>query len=383
MSVPEGCGAPEEPNSLVVATLFDITLQSRLAERECKAQQPVRRARIAYEIKVTDSEPKGLAPELSIGTLSEATGVPVDTLRTWERRYGFPLPISRTEGSHRRYGTETVQAVQLVVRALRQGHRASRVVGLGAAELIRLIDVGPPEGRTHRVERPVRATSEPRASDLGAPEQTQRLWVELTRALDGPHLQAALQEELARCSVLEFLSMRLSPFLAEVGHLWSRGQLRIYQEHFVTELVVEFLRARWTPLTVARRGAPAVVLATPPGEQHTLGLHMTAWVASLSGARIVFLGADAPMSEVAFAVRESQARAVALSVSSWYAGDLKRLVDELLSQLPPDVELRLGGAGSRRLGSSELVLKSFLELGSWVDHLVSAPSSAQVREIEA
>jgi DNA-binding transcriptional regulator YiaG len=34
---------------------------------------------------------------LSIGTLSSATGVPVDTLRTWERRYGFPAPTARTE----------------------------------------------------------------------------------------------------------------------------------------------------------------------------------------------------------------------------------------------------------------------------------------------
>ena len=30
--------------------------------------------------------------QLSIGAVSKATGVPVETLRTWERRYGVPSP---------------------------------------------------------------------------------------------------------------------------------------------------------------------------------------------------------------------------------------------------------------------------------------------------
>ena len=67
--------------------------------------------------------------ELSIGTLSSATGVPVDTLRTWERRYGFPVPTTRTGGSHRRYAAETIVQVRLIVRALELGHRPSAVVG--------------------------------------------------------------------------------------------------------------------------------------------------------------------------------------------------------------------------------------------------------------
>jgi hypothetical protein len=31
-------------------------------------------------------------PWLSIGALSKATGIAVETLRTWELRYGFPVP---------------------------------------------------------------------------------------------------------------------------------------------------------------------------------------------------------------------------------------------------------------------------------------------------
>ena len=65
--------------------------------------------------------------ELSIGTLSSATGVPVDTLRTWERRYGFPAPVTRTGGSHRRYSVDTSK-----VRALgwTPAHGFSDALGL-------------------------------------------------------------------------------------------------------------------------------------------------------------------------------------------------------------------------------------------------------------
>ena len=39
---------------------------------------------------------------LTIGDLAHRTGVPISTLRSWERRYGFPEP-RRQRGGHRRY----------------------------------------------------------------------------------------------------------------------------------------------------------------------------------------------------------------------------------------------------------------------------------------
>lgn len=42
---------------------------------------------------------------MSIGELAEKVGVPVATIRTWERRYGLPAP-ARTPGGHRRYGAD-------------------------------------------------------------------------------------------------------------------------------------------------------------------------------------------------------------------------------------------------------------------------------------
>ena len=118
-----------------------------------------------YDSVVSVSGQVALA-DLSIGALSQATGVPVDTLRTWERRYGYPLPTARSEGSHRRYSAETVGMIQLIVRALELGHRASAVVGRDSSELQRLI-----------------GQAEQRLAPLTADEQLVKGWLELTRAL--------------------------------------------------------------------------------------------------------------------------------------------------------------------------------------------------------
>ena len=47
---------------------------------------------------------------LSIGELSEMTGIGVHTLRVWEKRYGAPHS-QRLPSGHRRYPKEEVPAV--------------------------------------------------------------------------------------------------------------------------------------------------------------------------------------------------------------------------------------------------------------------------------
>jgi PAS domain S-box-containing protein len=57
---------------------------------------------------------------LSIGELTTRTGVPAETLRRWERDYGLLRP-SRTTGGQRRYGSEDIRRVEIVLDLARQG----------------------------------------------------------------------------------------------------------------------------------------------------------------------------------------------------------------------------------------------------------------------
>ena len=71
---------------------------------------------------------------ISIGSLARRTGVPVDTLRAWERRYGVLRP-ERTDGGQRRYGDRDVERVLWLSARVAEGQRISdAVAALNALE---------------------------------------------------------------------------------------------------------------------------------------------------------------------------------------------------------------------------------------------------------
>lgn len=57
---------------------------------------------------------------VSIGELSRRTGVGISTLRAWERRYDFPIPLRAASG-HRRYREADVDAVLTILRERADG----------------------------------------------------------------------------------------------------------------------------------------------------------------------------------------------------------------------------------------------------------------------
>ena len=312
------------------------------------------------ERRVSSPEKTVEPVELSIGTLSTATGVPIDTLRTWERRYGFPAPIARTEGSHRRYSAAIIPVVRLIVQALELGHRPSAVIGRDPEELARLL--APPTGApaTERTK--------------GAPAQDDSVvehWLSLTRELDGAGLSREFHFRLVEMPAIEFLERLMGPFLHELGERWVRGELRISHEHFASERALQFLSGEWRRLAESLRDAesPKVVCATPPGERHVLGLHMAAWVVACAGAHVVFLGADTPIIEIAAAAEQHGAAGVMLSIAAGYAGPLPKLVAKLARNLPGDVSVVLGGAGSHDVGRAATHLNRFSELSAWAENL--------------
>ncbi len=79
------------------------------------------------------------AAVLSIGDVSEQTGLAEATLRMWESRHGFPRPV-RLESGHRRYGERDVELLRQVLE------ERSRGLSLKAA-IVRVVRAGDePEG---------------------------------------------------------------------------------------------------------------------------------------------------------------------------------------------------------------------------------------------
>jgi len=261
---------------------------------------------------------------LSIGELSRATGLSIDTLRVWERRYGRPVPV-RLPSGHRRYTAADARWLRRVAEALARGHRPREVLSAPDADLDQLL------GR----REPPPERFEPK-----------RL-LQLAREWRGAELAAALHETCARVGVRTLLEEHVAPVLEAAGSAWADGTLEVRHEHFLSHLVDDVLRSLRAKLTVDAQ-APLVVLATLDGELHGLGLQMAALMSASHGVRPCLLGWCAPPAEIAAAARETGARGVAIGVSLANGGvQTERRISELRLMLPPEVRLAVGGSGAR------------------------------------
>lgn len=94
---------------------------------------------------VTDSDDN--SPSTSAGYRSgvaaRLAGLPVETLRVWERRYGVS-DAGRSPRGQRLYSSEQVRRLGLLKRAVDQGHAISTVARLDIDELLALAGVAPP-----------------------------------------------------------------------------------------------------------------------------------------------------------------------------------------------------------------------------------------------
>jgi methanogenic corrinoid protein MtbC1 len=303
---------------------------------------------------------------LSIGALSRATGVPAETLRTWERRYGFPSG-ERTESGHRRYSMLTLDRLRLVTQVLELGYPPSSALVADAPTLHEML----------RAAKPLVAADAPLiendpAVSPGAMPPAIEPWFEHIERFEGRAFERELRTAWAEHGGLAFIEHRAAPFTVELGLRWARGQLSVGQEHFASERLREFLVQQWRPLSDAATGG-SVVCATPRGETHVLGLHMAALTLSLGNARIVFLGADAPPQDIASTAAHHAAEAVVLSASA--SIDRVRLradVAALRGALGSSSPILGGGAGFVPELPGVVVLSSFGELQRWYEERARA-----------
>lgn len=273
---------------------------------------------------------------LPIATVERETGLGKDTLRAWERRYGFPMP-SRNSSGDRVYKPEQVQLLRLIVRLLDAGLRPGKVVGLDRAALQTLL----------AQQAPVQSGNLSKTN--GDNTNTSSVISELLHTI-GSHDPRALRQELShallRMGLAPFVTDLVAPLTTAVGEAWAQGRFEVFEEHLYTEVITGVLRyaiASLPPLAVPQ--GPKVLLTTVPQEQHSLGLLMVEALLALESCTCVSLGTQTPLTDIADAARAHQAHVVALSFSGVHKAAIVRTsLRELRAQLPASTALWVGGA---------------------------------------
>lgn len=263
-----------------------------------------------------------------IGEFARRVGVTPELLRAWEQRYGLLRPV-RTSGGFRLYGEEDAQRVARMRRALDEG--------LSAAEAARV------------------ALDTPPSTDRLIEDTRSRLLTTID-SFDESTAQAVLDDGLAAFGLEAFVRDLILPTLSAVGRGWEEGSVEISQEHFASNLI------RGRLLSLARlwgRGSgPLALLACAPGEQHDISLLAFGLILRSHGWRVLFLGADTPLSTLQQA---AQATASDVIVLVTFDASLLEADGTALRRLGRIAPLLLAGPGAspelarrlrvRRLGS--------------------------------
>lgn len=267
---------------------------------------------------------------LSIGVVARQTGIEIGTLRKWEERYGFPRPV-RLESGQRRYLDSDVENLLAVSRRLAAGERVGQVI------------------------RELRGSFDTSSATLDAHAQPAKGNPSIESALealirnDVPALHAILEDSKAVRSMAGFIEEIAGPLTREVGEYWARGTLPIFGEHLYSA-VLDNLLIRETSQSEGAGKIPSVLLTTPAGEQHTLGLSMVNAVLGEAGVACIRLHGGLPVSEIAAAVEAYKMKAVGVSATCLYPPKiLSASMHALRKALPPEIRLWFGGAGVSKL----------------------------------
>ena len=285
-------------------------------------------------------------PRHPIGVVRERTGLSVEVLRAWERRYAVVRPV-RSEDGRRLYSDADVERLGLLHRASRPGRPVGTLASLSIDELQRMVQ----EDVTRARRRPT------------APGSHREDAMAAVRDLAPERLETALRRAALSLGTVTFLDEVVAPLLEEIGDAWHEGRITVAHEHAASATLLQLLgwlaRALEVPDT-----APRVVLATPRGERHAFGAMMAAVAAAHDGWHVTWLGTDLPAAQVAAGVEQGRGRIVALSSAAREAAALNREVAALRALLPRHVPLLVGGAGAAKLRAMPGVSK-VRDLAHW------------------
>jgi methylmalonyl-CoA mutase cobalamin-binding subunit len=290
-----------------------------------------------------------------IRAAANLTGISIDTLRAWERRYQAVTPIRSERG--RVYGEAEIRRLILLRDLVARGHAIGQVAGLEDSALKKLLVV--PVAAAKPPESP---REEPPVGEALLPV------VAAIESFDYATANFHLGRLATLLPVERLVSEVVFPLMKLVGERWQHGTLSIAQEHMASSILRNLLGGL-VRLNMSSRLSPRILFATPSDELHEFGILASAMMAVAEGFDVLYLGANLPALEIVAAAERTSPRAVVIGIKA--SAPTQATIEELrvlAGKLPATAELWLGGTDAKKTLASignarSFALEDFSELG--------------------
>lgn len=254
----------------------------------------------------------------NIQQLSHEIGIGVDTLRVWERRYGYPVP-QRDRRGHRSYSQNEVEELRIVKTLQDLGQRPGQIFALSPNQRRKLLQ--------DLIEKQ-------------APESAELK--HLATLMPVVELAPQLRQRLAARGLSDFIHETAVPLLQCLGLGWSVGSISIAREHLISDLLEGIIKEEMKKQS--HTAGVRILFLTLSGERHRLGLLMAAALFQQQGVHCQLIQEDLPLTEVPQLAEQFQADAVALSFSPHFlTTQAKKALVSLRKILNPQIKLIAGG----------------------------------------
>jgi methanogenic corrinoid protein MtbC1 len=279
------------------------------------------------------------APVYTASAVAARLGVAVETLRTWDRRYGLG-PGTRGPGGRRRYGEEDLARLLVMRRLVTSGmptSEAARRAAGGAGGV-------PPVGVSAALRARTgggRVVAIPRGSTM------QHGLARAATALDVDEVERLLGQVIAEVGVARAWDELLRPVLVAVGERWARTGEGVEVEHLLSQAAMDVLRRiaddAANSSSASLDASRPILLASVDGDAHVLPLHVLAALLATSAARVRLLGASTPLP----ALREATRRLRPASIFLWaqLTGPLNAEFASGVNEVRAGAAIVLGGPG--------------------------------------
>lgn len=276
-------------------------------------------------------------PAFNMKVVVQETGLGPDTLRAWERRYGLPAP-HRTPGRHRLYSQFEIDMLKWLVARQDEGLNIRHAVELwqqleaaGQDPFEAAPGLTPAQAKTPAVVISGEQVAEARG-----------VWFEACLAFGEDRARHILAQAFALFPVETVCFEILLPALHEIGAGWFEGRISVQQEHFASVLALRQLEALLAAAPLTQGHDDRLLVACPPGEEHTFGPLLLTLMLRRRGWEVVYLGANVPLDRLADAVQRIEPRLVILAAQTLATASSLLALANLLEQ--EQVTLAFGGA---------------------------------------
>jgi DNA-binding transcriptional MerR regulator len=259
---------------------------------------------------------------LNISAVERDTGLSKDTLRVWERRYGFPLP-GRDAGGERTYSAGDLAKLRVLRRLIDAGYRPGKIIRQPLAMLQALA---------------AQTRSGPSAPAHETSGELAR-FAALIRTHDIGALRSALLQAALRLGVARFVIELAAPLDRLVAQMQLRGEIELFAAGLYGESMQVVLRRAIAAITTAS-ASPRVLLTSFPRQDEVRALLMVEALLALEGCRCLSLGAQMPVVDTARCVLAQEIDIVALPFSAALnPGQVLEGLVELRARLPVGAEI--------------------------------------------